>query len=101
MRTSRPVPPSSDPAGAGRPPAHIPFPKGRNMLRIARACLVLTAALGMSAGCGGSSGAGGSYEPSPDAGERYILTAVGEMLRNRMLDTTKPPRGKADLARYE
>jgi hypothetical protein len=70
------------------------------MLRFLRVCFLLTTALGLSAGCG-TSGGGGSFEAAPDNGERYALVEVGEMLRNRMLDTTTPPRNQADLARYE
>jgi hypothetical protein len=54
----------------------------------------------LSAGCG-SSGGGGSFEAAPDNGERYVLVEVGEILRNRMLDTTTAPRNQADIARYE
>jgi hypothetical protein len=70
------------------------------MLRFVRDCFVLTAALALAAGCG-SSGGGGDFTPAPDNGDRYALTEVGEILRNRMLDTTQPPRGQTDIAKYE
>jgi hypothetical protein len=54
----------------------------------------------LSAGCG-SSGGGGSFEVAPDNGERYALVELGEILRNRMLDTTRPPASQAEIARYE
>ena len=70
------------------------------MIRFVRDCFILTAAIALSTGCE-PSGGGGGFEVSPDNGDRYALTEVGEILRNRMLDTTKPPRGQADIARYE
>jgi hypothetical protein len=70
------------------------------MLPIVRNCLALTIVLGLAAGCG-SSGGGGSFEEAPDNGERYALVEVGEILRNRLLDTTTPPRSHSDIARYE
>jgi hypothetical protein len=70
------------------------------MPRIVRVCFALTTVLGLSAGCG-SSGGGGSFEVAPDNGERYVLVELGEMLRNRMLDTKTPPRSQAEIARYE
>jgi hypothetical protein len=72
------------------------------MLGIVRVCFLvtMTTALGLATGCG-SSGGGGSFEAAPDNGERYALVEVGEILRNRMLDTTKPPRSQAEIARYE
>jgi hypothetical protein len=63
-------------------------------------CFTLTTLLGFAAGCS-SSGGGGSFEAAPDNGERYALVEVGEILRNRMLDSTNPPRSQADIARYE
>jgi hypothetical protein len=73
------------------------------MFRPARAFLpiLLTAALGLAAGCGEPTSLGGDYEPTEDAGERYMLTSVGEMLTYRALDTSKPPKGPADLASQE
>jgi hypothetical protein len=70
------------------------------MLRLVRALFLATAAVGLSAGCG-SSNRGGSFEVAPDNGERFVLTETGELLRNRTLDTGKPARSQADLARYE
>ena len=70
------------------------------MIRFVRDCFLLTAALALSAGCE-PSGGGGGFEASPDNGDRHALTEVGEILRNRMLNTTQPPRGQADIARYE
>jgi hypothetical protein len=70
------------------------------MHRILRASILFTTALGISAGCGRSD-RGGSFEVAPDNGERYALVEVGEILRNRMLDTTNPPSRPADIARYE
>jgi hypothetical protein len=69
------------------------------MIRSVRDCFLLTAALALSAGC--ESSGGGGFEPSPENGDRYALTEVGEILRNRMLNTTQPPRNPADIARYE
>src|SRR5262249_29434934 len=69
------------------------------MIRYVRDCFLLAAAVALSAGCEPSGG--GGFEVSPDNGDRYALTEVGEILRNRMLDTTQPPRGQADIARYE
>jgi hypothetical protein len=69
------------------------------MLHFVRDCFILTAALALSAGC--ESSGGGGFEPSPDNGDRHALTEVGEILRNRMLDTTQPPRSQADIGRYE
>jgi hypothetical protein len=70
------------------------------MLRIVLVGFTLTTVVVSSAGCG-SSGGGGSFEAAPDNGERYVLVEVGEILRNRMLDTTVPPRNHAEIARYE
>jgi hypothetical protein len=70
------------------------------MLRLVRAFFLVTAALGLSAGCS-SSNRGGQFEVAPDNGERFALVETGELLRNRMLDTGKPARSLADLARYE
>jgi hypothetical protein len=70
------------------------------MLRIVLVGFTLTTVVLSSAGCG-SSGGGGSFEAAPDNGERYALVEVGEILRNRKLDTTTPPRNQADIARYE
>jgi hypothetical protein len=69
------------------------------MTRSVRGRFLLAAALALSAGCESSGGRG--FEPSPDNGDRYALTEVGEILRNRMLNTTQPPRNQADIARYE
>jgi hypothetical protein len=70
------------------------------MLRSVRDWFLVTTALGLVTGCG-SSGGGGAFEVAPDNGERFALVEVGEILRNRMLDTAEPPRRPADIARYE
>jgi hypothetical protein len=69
------------------------------MLRFVRDGFILTAVLALAAGC--ESSGGGGFEASPDNGDRYALTEVGEILRNRMLDTTQPPRSQDDIGRYE
>jgi hypothetical protein len=71
------------------------------MLRFVRDGFVLTALLALGAGCGSSSSGGGNFEVSPDNGDKYALTEVGEILRNRMLNTSQPARSVADIAGYE
>jgi hypothetical protein len=98
--TRRPPAATSADAAADLRLVRFPFSGDSGMLRIAGFCFILTSLLGLSAGCG-SSGGGGSFEAAPDNGERYPLIEVGDILRNRMLDTTQPARNPAEIARYE